>query len=245
MLNKLLLTSGQDIPFEEGQLIIHPPSIQEIALIGEHALFAGLQVINLSKDTVLAAEDKSVSENLSNFDIYMTVMKNREDSQQLVENIEMLFSIIFPMYQTQLLPDRQLFIRQTEGGIETGYLDRDNFEIFKDYLQQIFCMKDLIGDSPNYDPGNERARQLAEKFQRARKKVAELNPDKEERSIFQRISGVLAVGEQKDINQIMNYTVFQLLDEYNRFVLKYDYDRWFSAKLAGAKDLKAPEQWTK
>ena len=34
MLNKLLLLSGNDIPFVEAQMIIHQPSLKEIAYVG-------------------------------------------------------------------------------------------------------------------------------------------------------------------------------------------------------------------
>jgi hypothetical protein len=34
MINKIMLETGIDIPFEEAQLIIHQPTIKEIAYIG-------------------------------------------------------------------------------------------------------------------------------------------------------------------------------------------------------------------
>ena len=42
MLEKIILQSNNDIPFIEAQLIIHQPTIQEIALIGEKAFFLGV-----------------------------------------------------------------------------------------------------------------------------------------------------------------------------------------------------------
>jgi hypothetical protein len=35
----------------------------------------------------------------------------------------------------------------------------------------------------------------------------------------------------------MQYTIFQLFDEYNRFRKKQDFDIYVRAKLAGAKDM--------
>ena len=43
----------------------------------------------------------------------------------------------------------------------------------------------------------------------------------------------------------MNYTVYQLLDEFQRFELKMAYDMFIKARLAGAKDLKEPKDWMK
>jgi len=53
------------------------------------------------------------------------------------------------------------------------------------------------------------------------------------------------VGEHKDMNSFMKYTVYQLFDEFQRFELKSAYDTFIKARLAGAKDLKDPEDWMK
>ena len=47
------------------------------------------------------------------------------------------------------------------------------------------------------------------------------------------------------MNSFMKYTVYQLFDEFQRFELKMGYDIYFKAQLAGAKDLKEPEDWMK
>ena len=46
----------------------------------------------------------------------------------------------------------------------------------------------------------------------------------------------------KDLEQ---YTVFQLYDIFNRVQLKIAYDMAMRAKLAGAKDVKNPDDWMK
>jgi hypothetical protein len=50
---------------------------------------------------------------------------------------------------------------------------------------------------------------------------------------------------KKDINDLMNYTVYQLMDEYNRFQLKTKYDTWIKFKVAGATGMEDPEDWLK
>ena len=47
------------------------------------------------------------------------------------------------------------------------------------------------------------------------------------------------------MNAFMKYTVYQLFDEFQRFELKTGYDIYFEARMAGAKDLKEPEDWMK
>ena len=47
------------------------------------------------------------------------------------------------------------------------------------------------------------------------------------------------------MNSFMRYTVYQLFDEFQRFELKVGYDIYFQARIAGAKDIKEPEDWMK
>jgi hypothetical protein len=63
--------------------------------------------------------------------------------------------------------------------------------------------------------------------------------------LLSRYVSILAVGEKKDINDLMNYTVYQLMDEYNRFQLKTKYDTWIKFKVAGATGMEDPEDWLK
>ena len=48
MENELLYLSGNDIPFIEAKVIIHQPTIKEIAYIGEKSFFTGCQFLNFS-----------------------------------------------------------------------------------------------------------------------------------------------------------------------------------------------------
>ena len=76
MLNDLLLLSGNDIPFVAAQVNIHQPTIKEIAYIGEEAFFTGCQLLNFSKD-ILNEEDKSNLEQLSNFEVLMSIINDK------------------------------------------------------------------------------------------------------------------------------------------------------------------------
>jgi len=89
------------------------------------------------------------------------------------------------------------------------------------------------------------ARKIADKIKQGRAKKAKLAPE-EKFSIFSRYISILAVGQKKDINDLMNYTVYQLMDEFNRFELKLHYETWEKYKIAGATNLgEAPADWLK
>ena len=73
-LDELLLLSGQDIPFISAQCQIRQPRIKDIGIVGEKQFYAGVSLINFDKD-VLENQDNSVLENISNFEIIMTMIQ--------------------------------------------------------------------------------------------------------------------------------------------------------------------------
>ena len=247
----MLLSTGKDMPFTIGQLVIHQPSIDELSFLGDRGFLIGARLLNIHKDLVRTEDNSSLSQ-MTNFEIFMMIMKNDNPSfRELKENGRWLLTLLFPEYQINYLPDRMLFIKPIEDGeMETGFLDKDNFEEFQNYIYEIFCLAKLFGaESGVYDPGNDRARALAEKFEAKRKMIAEqkAKEGKATPSIFENMLSVLSVGLHLSYDQLIRYTVFQLLSLYNRFISKLDYDSWFEIQLAGGtKDKqKPPESWLK
>ena len=78
MINSLLLLSGNDIPFREAQLVIHQPTLKEIAYIGQEVFFSGCQYLNFSKQK-MNEEDKNHLDDFSNFEILMTMIKENDN----------------------------------------------------------------------------------------------------------------------------------------------------------------------
>ena len=56
-MNKLLLLSGNDIPFTQGKSIISQPKIKDIAFLGQDIFFLGCNFLCFSKDN-LKEQDK-------------------------------------------------------------------------------------------------------------------------------------------------------------------------------------------
>lgn len=72
-----------------------------------------------------------------------------------------------------------------------------------------------------YNPANEKAKQIAEKIYKGRKKLAELkssqNPDD---SALARYFSILAIGLGYTSDELNNLTLFQINDLFERFTLK-------------------------
>lgn len=236
--NDLLFLSGNDIPFVEAQLIIHQPTIKEIAFIGEESFFIGCDLINFSKNS-LSEQDKMNLEQQTNFDILLAIL--REHNAEMIKNrdcVLLVFALLFPEYEIDIQL-KEIILTKEE---EKHSINNDNFEQFKELFNKILAFKRT--DSNEYNPSGELAKKIADKFRQRHRKLAENKPAKKI-DVFSRYVSILAVGEQKNMQELLNYTVYQLFDEFERYELKLHYDIYLQAKMAGAKDLKEVDDWMK
>lgn len=246
MLNELLLLSGNDIPFSAAGVTIHPPTIKEIAYIGEENFFTGCELLNFSKD-ILDDKDKTRLENLTNFEVLMSIMNDTNVALRKQKTCALLvLTLLFPNYQISLNVNEieLVAIDKKEFLNEKHYITKENFEDFKIILKEIFCLN--RGSSAEYNPGGDLSKKIADKLKERQRKLAKQKGEESGKvAIFSRYISILSVGEQKDMNSLMQYTVYQLFDEYQRYELKMQSDWYLQAKLAGAKDLKEVDDWMK
>lgn len=232
--NELLLLSSNDIPFLEAQVNIHQPTLSEISLIGEESFFSGCQFLNFSK-SILNVEDKTDLEDRSDFEIFMSIMCSSE-KLDYKNNAMMVLTLLFPTSQIKLMPNE--LVLMNKNGLSR--INSTNFDAFKDIIVSMFGLNDL-GTGGGYNPADNRAAKIAEKLQKAKNRKAQDGSHKV--AILSRYVSILTVGEQKDINDFMHYTVFQLKDEFKRYQMKQSFDMYVQAKMAGAKDLDEVDNW--
>lgn len=245
VIDKILLSSRNDIPFRQAQVNIHQPTISEIALIGEEAFFTGCQLLNFSKETL---EEGNINlENQTDFEVLMTILKNNDIAAKKQKNfLQLILTLMFPQYRINFLPMSIMLSKQTDGGLESHLIDKDNFQSLKNIVSQMFCLKDSLKQG-KYNPGGPQAKALVKKFQERERKLAKLKngPDHKIQFLYQYIS-ILSVGLQKDKNELMQYTIFQLFDEFNRFKKKQDFDIYLRAKfmpLADTSNMQSVDNW--
>lgn len=243
MLGDLLLLSGNDIPFPEAQVTIHQPRLQEIAYIGEEAFFIGCGFLDFSKN-LLSEQDKSNLSNCDDFDIFMSIMISKSDEvKRSVECALLVLTLIFPLYEISVR-DNLIILKQDSQEFS---INRNNFAKFKEIISEMFNLK-LGEDAANkYNPAGDMAKKIADKFKKRHERLnrisKEANGESERITILSRYASILAVGLQKDFNNIMQYTVYQLYDEFQRFQLKVQWDAHIQARIAGAKDLDEVDNW--
>ena len=217
MLNDLILLSGNDIPIEEIHLLLHQPTIKEIGLIGEDIFFQGCEFLSLNKNK-MTSEDRNRLENISNFEIIMSIMreKNNPIAQKNKTSATMVLSLLFPTYQIQIdTNNMQIIFYQDDLSF---VLDKNNYDSFINILNEVLCLGG--GTDSGYNPSGKLARQIADKLGDRQAKLAAQKGGNQKIAILSRYVSILAVGENKDMNSLLNYTVYQLFDEFQRYQLK-------------------------
>lgn len=238
--NEALLISGADIPFVEAQLVIKQPTYKEISLIGEKSLFNGTQLLTFTKK-ILNEQDKTGLEDKTDFDIIMSIMCSTEKIEQK-NDVILLLSLLFPTYKIQCTNSDIVLVN--ENGI-ISRINNLNYEVFKDILSSMFCLNETFGEK-EYDPVGRRAEKIAAKLEAAKQKKLKHSGNRGQTTkvaIYSQYISILAVGEQKDMNVLTGYTIYQLNDEFKRYQKKYAFDMNMKARLAGATDLDDVDNW--
>ena len=123
-------------------------------------------------------------------------------------------------------------------------INRNNYDELRQIISEIFCLN-KNEELDNFNPSGELSRRIAEKLKERYKKLAQIHGNSEKSSIFDRYMSILAVGLQKNKNELIKYSVYQLFDEFERYQAKVAYDIYVQAKMAGAKDIENVDNWMK
>ena len=235
---RLALMCGTDIPVPELKTTIHQPTIKEISYIGEQEFFIGLQTLSINKN--MLAQGNSVLESTTNFQIFMTIMKEQEtkDKKDAVIN---LFQLVFPGSQVIFTP---MSILLNKEGQQT-LVDENNFDTLQEMIKQIFCVNSGPMDQATFNPADEKARQIAEKLMRGRQRVAEQKGETNS-SAFGRYLSILTIGlNAMPLSEAMNLTMYQMYDLVERYTLYLNWDLDIRTRLAGGKPDSKPDDWMK
>lgn len=242
MIDPFILNSKIDIPFVGAHVAVHQPSLEEIAYIGgQDVLFPGCELLRISKD-ILNENDKVDLENITNFDILMQIISMPSlELKKPIESAKMVLEILFPQYEIEWKPPFEISL--TQEFFQTS-INRNNYDELRDILSEIFCLNKK-SESSDFDPEGDMSRRIAEKLKERHKILAQMYGQSETTSIFDRYISILSVGLQKNKNDLIKYSVYQLFDEFERYQAKVAYDIYAQAKMAGAKDIEDVDNWMK
>lgn len=235
---RLALIAGSDIPIPELALTLHQPTIKEISYMGETDFLIGTQCLCLYKS--MFTEGKEGLEDITNFQIFMTIMTDKVTVDKKIAVLQVL-QLVCPGYDVLFTP-MSLILKKEEQIIT---IDDTNFEVFQMALREIFCAKNGPMDQQAFNPANEKARQIAEKLMRGRQRVAAQNGG-ETGSVFSRYLSLLTVGlNSMSLHDLINTTMYQLYDLMERYILYMNWDIDIRTRLAGGKPDSQPDNWMK
>lgn len=235
---RLALATGVDIPIPELQIIMHQPTIKEISMIGEQNFFNGVQLLSIQKS--MYVEDETLLANTTNFQIFMTMMSEKQLRDKKEAVIETL-SLLFPKAKIIFTP-RSLLINEGEN---SSIIDEGNFNILQELLQKIFCLSH--SDQQTFNPGNARAKAIADKLMKGRKRVAEAKAKEQgDESMLGQYLSILTIGTSSmSFQNCLELTIYQLYDLVERYTMYVNWDLDIRSRLAGAKGDKPVENWMK
>lgn len=236
--NRLALMTGIDFPIEGCSLIIHQPSIKEISYIGETDFFMGIQLLSVNK-SMYETPEIDLSE-MTNFDIFIQLMNSPELKDQK-SKVQQALSMLFPSYQIMMTPRTIVFNQEGNSFI----LDERNFESFQQQLGQMLCLQQ--SGQQAFNPGGNKAREIAQKLQRARERVAaQKAKEGGSGSMFSQYLSIVTIGiSSMSLKDSLDLTLYQLYDLVERYSLYINWDLDIRSRLAGAKGEKPIENWMK
>ena len=132
---------------------------------------------------------------------------------------------------------------QSEYG--SNLIDETNFIFLQNIIREIFCYSLEKMKQETFNPANKKAKEIAEKLMRGRKRVAELKGENNV-SIFSQYLSILTVGlHSMSLKDCMDLTMYQMYDLVERYQLYINWDIDIRARMAGAKIESQPDNWMK
>lgn len=236
----LALMTGNDIPVPELQLVIHSPTIKEIALMGEAEFFMAAQYLCLDKETLI--QDKNVSRRFTNFQVLMKVLGQPKGKEKKVA-LSMLLTILFPQHHPAIMP-KSIILSSGKEGEEPILIDDSNFEVLQEIAKEVMCLDSIFSNQGNYNPQGKRAKEIADKIKAANSKIAKQKQEKgESDGVLTRYLSILSVGAGMRLEDCINYNLFQLFDLMGRYTAYMEWDADMRVRLAGGKPEKQVESW--
>ena len=230
--------TGIDIPIPELQLTIHPPVIKDIAYMGEQKFFTIIQYICLDKEALI--QDENVLSDLSNFQVLMKVLDQSQDKIKK-NDLQTLFLLLFPNYNSIILPSSIILSQENTNPV---IIDTNNFDIFQEYIKEVLCVNSIFqGNNIIYNPANDRAKKIADKLMKGRRKVAQLNHSSNNDSVLVRYLSILTVAQIITLADAINLNLFQLFDLMERYTAFIEWDTDVRVRLAGGTPEKTVETW--
>jgi hypothetical protein len=241
-----LALSGSQVPVPECNLVITQPTIKQVAAFGETNFLMAVSLIGRTEDFVkdLRAGNSQL-EILPTFQLLLIMIEQDVTAKKAVLDF---FELIFPDYEVSVEVGMLAF--KIDGKM-VGQLNPMNFEALQEVIFNLFAPRNSDPRKDDYNPVNDKAREIAEKMRRGREIIAEQkskNSGDKNTSIIATFTSVLSIGLGIDVNTFYNYTLFQLYDSFERYFAKDTadfYRKVSTTPLMDTSKMETPAEWTR
>ena len=167
---QLALMAGIDIPVPKLSLVIHPPTVKDIAYMGEQQFFRAAQYLCINKEVLV--QDENVLQGLNNFQVLLKVLEQSQD-KTIKTTLYTLLLLLFPNYEIAMMP-RSIILSSTQEGSQPIIIDENNFDDLQEVCKEVLCISNLFqGKNVTYKPANAAAKRIADKIMKSRQKIAQ------------------------------------------------------------------------
>lgn len=234
-----LYLSGQDVPIQECNIIIHQPTIKQIVLFKETSFLSITQLFgNIDENIQALRNNNPVMNQYSDFQLLMAMLHQDETVKK---NINNFFQLVFPRYIIEIRDNDISFYENKE---RVGMINSYNYTVFCKTIKELFG----LSSEKKYNPANKKAEELVNKFKKRAEILAKKKGKNEESlSLFGSYISILAVGMNINLDILFNYTPFQLYDTFNRYWKKVNSDFYQRVSIMPMMDvskMEEPDNWT-
>ncbi len=243
---ELKLLSGFPLDLNES-IKIHPIKLKDVVMIGEMQYNYYLSKICLDIENLLIDEKLRTELNNQGITSYLLILSQCFNNENILNDFLKAMSF-FLKQKVVFLDDFGIFyigekdleeIKDSLKGLtkleeldNKSFITQNNFDAFKDIIKLQNCLKKV---SDQFNPINERAKNIIEKMKIARQKVNRAKTGEQEPlNLSDLISVFCAFNKTMAINQVWEMTFYQFDNQFKRTQLIHDYEISVQSLLHGA-----------
>lgn len=248
---KINLILGQPVPTKDEDLKVKQFTLREISVMTYDSYVRYVDVVTMDVDDYL----KFLMDTPLYMDLYMEKHKLKTLDMIMMFGQETNFKEGFEVaLETLLGLERgQIEIESFSGHLlfkpdpskeDVKLIEQDLFDEIVHIIKVSNYMQTLVEDNES-NPNDERTRALLEKMKKNREKVAKikaLENDEKPKGLNDIISAVTVKSPSTNKLNILDYTLFQVYDEFQRLHVIENYEMSVKARMFGDNEL---EDWAK
>ena len=240
-----LYITGAPIELKESNVFIVQPTLKDILIYGEDDFLMALNIIvNLSELGNAIRGGSHDLDELSDFQLFLVTANEDPNASRILRKF---FNLIFPDFDIKFTMSEINFYQEEEL---KGRITAFTFEEFKETVADLFIPIISEDKEHEYNPVNDKAREIAEKIKAGIKKRQQQKHqnDDTDQSMYGTYASVVSVALGIDINVILTYTPFQLFDALMRYTKKVNVDYYRKIATTPFMDtskIDEPEDWMK